>query len=201
MQRLSSVLRRMNGLKLLFGDWNFVAGGESRERASDEGAAQDEASASHFDECFDQFGGLHQHEFTWRRLPRHPGGAPVYSRLDRIGRRRGLDRGPGQRSRRSRCVPTSPFAQIGTARRVGCCVAAGFAGKVREELRGMRCPRNLDTRMAILAGIAFRARGFVHGTALPRRPLDDAARATHCLKVLSKLRANSEDQAAHCAVC
>lgn len=37
-----------------------------------------------FDENLEGYGEIRQHEFTWPRVPREPGGQPIYSRVDRI---------------------------------------------------------------------------------------------------------------------
>lgn len=81
---LAEDCRRCEGTVLVGGDWNFVAGGDARERLGDQKIKDDEGMNGLFDDLFGFFGELAQQEMTFRRLPRDLGGAIVFSRIDRI---------------------------------------------------------------------------------------------------------------------
>lgn len=66
------------------GDWNFVAGGDSRERLEDSQHKEDENMNGMFDDLFCGFSEAVQQEMTFRRLPRAVGGAAIFSRTDRL---------------------------------------------------------------------------------------------------------------------
>lgn len=57
---------------------------ESRGSDSGDGAGKDEELNTQSDEALEQDREIHQHKFTWRRLPKDPGREAVYSRLDRV---------------------------------------------------------------------------------------------------------------------
>lgn len=80
----SGATLRPQGTTLMLGDSKFVASGESRERATGDGAGEGEALTSQFDERLEEYEKPHQQEFTWRRMQPEPGGQPIYSLFDRI---------------------------------------------------------------------------------------------------------------------
>lgn len=65
-RRLGDATCRNAGHELVLGDWSFVVSGDPQ-----------------FD-SWQKYREPHQHEFTWRRIPREAGSKLISSRLDRI---------------------------------------------------------------------------------------------------------------------
>lgn len=61
-------LSRQEGIKFLLGDFNFVAGGESRFDGVGKPTTDDSAMATFFDELFECSAELHQPDMTFHRM-------------------------------------------------------------------------------------------------------------------------------------
>lgn len=66
-----------DGVKIMLGDWNFLANDECR-------MSGDNNMGAFFDDRFPNFIELMQRDFTFCRLSREEGGSSVFSRIDRV---------------------------------------------------------------------------------------------------------------------
>lgn len=152
-----------------------MAAGESRERLTGPAASEDDALNMLFDGLFEAYAELHQHEQTWRRLPREAGGAAVFSLIDRIystihpvalrdvavsvGVVGTLaDRSSPSDHRLVRAVFRKRRSDPRLNIQAGDCQTEGYRQRIAAELQGYPYPRNFDVRMAMLAKAAGRAK-------------------------------------------
>lgn len=212
LRRLADAANRCQDMVLIGGDWNFVAGGDARERLDAGKTREDEGMNGLFDDLFSNFAEMMQNEMTFRRLPRDVGGSIVFSRIDRIyanlhyaaisqlaasiGVRGQFAHADAPSDHRAVVMTMRPRTPPPAPRIDGrVCSADAFSAIVSRELAGFAIPTCPRAHVEVLRGAALRVAADVRLSMLSDATARNSALAEVCLRALRSGARGRWDQA------
>lgn len=183
------------------GDFNFVAGGDARERLDEGKQKEDEGMNGLFDDLFGRYAEMAQQEMSFRRLPRASGGAVVFSRIVRLYTNihfaalsqftlstgvRGAFLAPNAPSDHRAVIMSIRPKRLPPAPRVDgrVCSADAFCSLVTRELAFLEPPRCDVAFIEVLRNAMLSVAPQVRLTMLSSAILRNAALAEICLRAL-----------------